>query len=346
MAPRDTAAVTIYQVAQRAGVSIATVSRVLKKPDVVSPDTRDRVQRAIDELDYLPDGSARSLAARRQETHGLILPELTGAYFAELLAGYESAAAALDQSVMVVLAADKDDIARAARRLATHVDGIAVMGSAGLPDDLVLSLSGRIPVVVVAGAEQPGIEVVRAENTVPARELTGRLLDAGRRSLRFVGDPEAAVDVAHRYAGFVAAHRDRGLEPAPAMVAKFTEEAGVKVAAQLLESSDRPDGLVCANDLLAIVLIDRLQTAGVNVPTDLAITGWDDILAARYLRPRLTSVRQPVRQLAAYAADRLHSRITGDVSDADWGRTHVLPADVVIRDSCGTALPHKEGNLR
>ncbi|MEO7070627.1 MAG: LacI family DNA-binding transcriptional regulator [Nostocoides sp.] len=334
---------TIYDVAERAGVSIATVSRALQTPEAVSQRYRDKVFVAISEMDYVPDASARSLAARRQEAHGLILPELTGVYYADLVTGYESVAGELDQSLVVVLARGKDDLERTARRLATRVDAMAIMGSAGLPHALVTRLARTLPVVVVAGTPHDGVEVYRTESTTTAADLTGRLLDAGRKQLAFVGDPEAAVDVKDRYAGFVAAHEARGIQHRPVLVADLTEAGGAALAARTLAGREVPDGLVCANDLIAIALVDRLQAAGLDVPGDVAVTGWDDVMAAKYLTPRLTTVRQPVRELAALVACRLHDRVAGRVADSDWGATHEIPTELVIRESCGTAQPtHQE----
>lgn len=324
---------TIYSVAERAGVSIATVSRTLRDPASVSPGRRERVLAAIEALDYLPSESARALAAGAHEAHGLILPELDGVYYADLLAGYESAAGELGQSVVLVLASGRADLARRARTLANRVDGLTVMGSAGLPTTSIATLAQQLPVVVIAGAPQTGAEVVRAESLDAATELTLRLIDAGREHIVFAGDPDAAVDVHERYAGYVAAHRARDRRPSAPMRVTFDEQGGRAVADRVARRTHRPDALVCANDLLALAAHERLREHGIRVPDDVALTGWDDELPARYVRPRLTTVRQPVRALAALAARRLHERIAGDQS---WGRTHVLPSEVIIRESCGT----------
>src|SRR5687768_15205918 len=161
------AGTTIYSVADRAGVSIATVSRVLHGSSLVSEKTRLKVLDAVEELDYLPSGAARSLAVRHHATYGLVLPELSGPYYAELLVGFETRAAELGQSVMLLLAAAKDHRSRALRTLATRVDGIAVLG----PDaEHVGSLAK--PVVIIAGQARAGIEAVAAENVEGARRLT------------------------------------------------------------------------------------------------------------------------------------------------------------------------------
>ena len=318
---------TIYSVADDAGVSIATVSRVLQESPLVSDRTRQKVVEAMDRLDYLPSGAARSLAVRQHHTHGLVLPELNGPYFAELLVGFETRAAELEQSVMVVLAGTREDRRAAVRRLATRVDGIAVHG-AGTSD----IGRGAKPVVVVAGDVQPGVEAVSAENPESARRLTEHLLGHGRSRLLFVGAVDMAPDVRERYAGFVTAHEDRGLAPAQPVLAEYREHEGTRIADLLLSGELSADAVFCGNDELALALMARLIDSGVDVPGDVAVVGWDDVMTARYVRPGLTTVRQPVHELGALAADRLYDLVNGATP-----RPHrqVLPTEVVLRASCG-----------
>lgn len=295
-----------------------------------------RVEAAIRELDYVPSGAARSLAAKAHSAHGLILPDLRGQYWADLIVGYESAAGELGQSVVLVIATTKRDVASAARDLVGRVDGITVAGASGLPTAAVTNLAHTLPVVVVSGHHTPGADLVRAESVNAAEALTGRLLDSGRRHLAFVGDPGLAIDVDERHEGFVRAHHVRGLRPAKPLPAVLEEEAGRQVARLVLRRKRVPDGLVCANDLLALGVIDHLVDEGVDVPGRIAVTGWDDIHAAALIRPRLTTVRQPVRELAALAARRLQDRIAGVQAPGDPAPLACAP---VIRQSCGTAIP-------
>ena len=318
---------TIYSVADHAGVSIATVSRVLQGSPLVSEKTRRKVLASVDELDYLPSGAARSLAVRHHDTYGLVLPELSGPYYADLLAGFETRAAELHQSVMLVLAGTKEDRGQALRTLATRVDGIAVLGA----DATHVGRTAK-PVVVIAGQARPGVEAVAAENTESARDLTEHLLQHGRTRLLFVGDPGAAQDVEERYEGFVTAHRDRGLAAAEPVLAEFREREGAEVAERILAGDFDTDALVCGNDELALAIMSRLMDSGVDVPGDIAVVGWDDVMTARYVRPGLTTVRQPVHQVGALAADRLHQLVNGATPSP--GR-QVLPTQVVIRSSCG-----------
>ncbi len=331
MPARKPGPATIYQVAESAGVSIATVSRVLQGTERVAAATRDRVIEAARTLDYLPRDSARALAAKKHEAIGLVVPELTGPYFAELLFGFESAAADLGLSVALLLT-DGPGLSRQLRQMAARVDGLAVMAGRGqLATGDLDSLAGRLPLVLVASG--PGSHAIGTENTGNAQALTEHLFGHGRRRLRFVGDPHLASDAAERFAGFALAHSAAGLPvPEPVLVG-YSEAGGRQCARQLLEGSDDlPDALVCVNDEVAVALLDELQRAGLAIPEDIAITGWDDVMTARYVRPGLTSVAQPVRDLGRLAATTLHQLIAGGAPAAE---PTSLPTRIVYRGSCG-----------
>jgi LacI family transcriptional regulator len=327
---------TIYSVAERAGVSIASVSRVLQGSTAVSDKTRAKVLAAVEELNYVPLGAARSLAVRQHEAVGLVLPELTGPYYAELLLGFESRAAELGQSVLLLLSEGKRDLAHAVRQLATRVDGLAMLGSAAIPDPVVHALRGWKPVVVIAGDAAPDVEAVGAENEGSAQNLTAHLMDHGRRRLLFVGDPAFAPDFRDRYRGFVTAHRARRRRPAEPARILFREGDGAAFAQRLLAGEFDADALVCANDELALSIMTTLQDGGLTVPDDIAVVGWDDVMTARYVRPGLTTVRQPVRELGALVAERLHERVAGLPRREGL---EVLPTEVVLRSSCGCPGP-------
>lgn len=337
--PRTTSAhrgsgATIYSVAERAGVSIATVSRVIQRPEVVAEATRQKVLAAIESLDYVPVGAARSLAVRHHEAHGLVLPELSGPYYAELLMGFEARAAELGQSVILLLADTKADLPRAVRQLATRVDALAVFGSTVPDRALERVLRVRKPVVVLAGPHRDGAESIIAANLASATALTEHLLEHGRTRLLFVGDPEAAPDIATRHDGFVAAHRARGLDPAEPVRVAFREQNGAAFAERMLAGEFDTDALVCANDELALSVMTHLQDAGWRVPEHVAVVGWDDVMTARYVRPGLTTVRQPVAELGRLAAERLHALVRGAAVET---APRVLPTELVLRQSCGCA---------
>lgn len=330
---------TIYQVAEQAGVSIATVSRVLQGSPLVADKSRVKVLDAVESLGYMPSGAARSLAVRSHEAIGLVLPELHGPYYAELLVGFESRAAELGLAVSLVLADGKDSPLQAARQLAARVDALAILVSSSLPVDLIPSLVRAKPVVLLSGDTgdvAPEVDAIGTDNTDKAETLTRHLLDHGRRDLRFVGDPELAPDIEGRYRGFVAAHVALGLTPAEPVRTGLREVDGREYAVRLLgRQTHRPEGLVCANDELALAILTSLTDAGVDVPQDLALVGWDDVMTAQYVRPALTTVRQPVQDMGALAADRLQARIRG--APARGERT-VLSTELIVRNSCGCPI--------
>ncbi len=297
---------TIYDVAALAQLSIATVSRVLQGTGPVSAKARERVDQAAHELNYVPLRAARSLAVQRHEAHGLVLPDLAGPFYGDLLMGYERWAGEHGQSVVLTVTHGNPNPARTVRDLASRVDGIVVHGNA-LGLDVIQDLRrANVPVVVVAHPPVTGCDSVRTESAASAEQLTTRLLDHGRRELLFVGDPASSYDVSQRYAGFAKALSTRGLKvPDPERV-PLTETAGTAFAKELLTATTHPDGLVCANDELALAAVQTLRDGGLAVPEDIVVTGWDDVMAARYVSPGLTTVRQPMAELGRLAAQRLH----------------------------------------
>lgn len=326
--------VTIYTVADRAGVSIATVSRVLRGTAPTSPTTRRKVLQAVQELDYIPLRAARKIEVPRHQTHGLVLPGLTGPYYSELLTGFEAAAARYGQSVVIQLAGPTVDLEEAVRRLVHRVDGL-VLANDTVTDAFVRQTCRGTPTVLLARNPVHGCDTVLVENVRAAQELTDHLLRHGRRRLVFVGDPADSHDVTERYAGFRAAlARSTAVEARPPVLVPLEEGSGPDAVAALLDGppDDPADALVCANDELAVAVMSVLARRGVRVPEDLAVVGFDDIMTSRFMAPGLTTVLQPMRSLGHWAAIRLHERIEGRTHDV---HPQVLPTRLVVRGSCG-----------
>jgi LacI family transcriptional regulator len=218
--------------------------------------------------------------------------------------------------------------------LAGRCDGLVILGRT-VSNEVVADIGRRgLPLVLLARTAVGDIDSVQAENVETAKELGRHLLSRGARSLMFVGDPASSPDVAERWLGLEAAVAEseastiRQLSPGG-----LGEEAGRRAARMVMEAG-LPDALVCANDELALGVLDGLRATGVDVPGDVAVTGWDDIMAARYAG--LTTVRQPMRELGATAARMLDELITGTRSVP---RHEVLPTELVIRSS--SVLPER-----
>jgi LacI family transcriptional regulator len=331
-------AATIYDVARRAGVSIATVSRVLRGSAPVQDGTRQRVEHAVDELGFVPSRLGVSLAERRHAANGVVFPDLSGPYFAEVVLGYEEVTSRLGRSVLILSTREQADPEAAVRELTSRVDGLAIF-DATVGQDMVRSIvAGGLPVVLLArGAEVEGADAVAAENTASAERLTEHLLGHGHRRFAFLGDPGHSFDVEERWAGVCAVLDRHGLPPADPVPCASSEASARAAATALLASPDRPDAIVCGNDERALATLLAAEDLGLRVPDDVAVTGWDDIMAARHARPALTTVRQPMRELGTWAAQALDQRIRGD---RDTPITEVLPTRLIVRSSCGHH--HKE----
>lgn len=325
---------TIRDVAREAGVSIATVSRAMRDPGSVRLETRERVHQVAARLHYVPSHLGRQLAERRHAANGIVFPDLSGPYFAEVVLGYEGVAAELGRSVLILSTSGRPDAVEAVEGMAERCDGLVVLGVT-IDDAVVAGLHARgTPVVLVARPPLPEIDSVRAENLTGARALADHVLDAGARSLAFVGDPEAGPDVAERYAGVAQAVAERGADLRLVPLGEMDEQAGAEAGRRLAAGGDLPDALLCANDETALGLLGALRTRGVSVPGDVLVTGWDDVMAARYAD--LTTVRQPMHEIGATAARLLDRRIRRVGEEP----THeLLPTRLVTRGSTARRDP-------
>jgi len=325
---------TIRDVAKHAGVSIATVSRVMHGHTNVTDSTRARVQAAVAELEFTPSRLGRSLAERRHAANGIVFPDLSGPYYAEVVLGYESVAADLGRSVLILSTHGRSAAPAMVEEMAQRCDGLVVMGRT-VEDDVVERLAARgVPLVLLARPEVAGIDSVRSDNAACAATLLRHLADQGVRTAALVGDATYSPDVAERWAGAESVAADAGITLELLAVTTFSEESGAEVATRALDAG-LPDALVCANDELALGLLGELARRGVDVPGDVLVTGWDDIMAARYAG--LTTVRQSMRGLGETAALLLDEVISGRRSEP---RHEVLPTELVVRSS---SSPSRKG---
>lgn len=325
---------TIRDVARQAGVSIATVSRVMRDSEAVRSDTRQRVLAAAAELEYTPSQLGRQLAERRHAANGIVFPDLSGPYYAEVVLGYEAVAAELRRSVLILSTHGRHDPERAVREMAGRCDGLVILGRT-VSDAAIEGLAARgTKLVLVARPPIGSLDSVNAENHSSAVALTEHLLAQGVRTLRFVGDPVNSPDVAERWDGVRAAcaATDTSVRHELVTVDGLDEQSGAAVAEAALAADDLPDAFVCANDELALGMLGRLRADGVDVPGTVMVTGWDDVMAARYAD--LTTVRQPMRELGATAARLLDELI---VHPRTQPRHELLQTELVIRKSSSTS---------
>jgi LacI family transcriptional regulator len=251
--------------------------------------------------------------------------------------GYEEVTSRLGRSVLILSTREQADPEATVRELASRVDGLAVFDGTVGEDSVRAIVAGGLPVVLLARRDVDGADAVAAENLASAERLTEHLLGHGHRRLAFLGDPGHSYDVAERYAGVCAVLERHGLPPAEPVPCASSEASAKAAATGLLAPPYRPDAIVCGNDERALATLLAAEDLGLSVPGDVAVTGWDDILAARHARPALTTVGQPMRQLGAWAARALDERIAGRRAAAV---KELLPTRLIVRDSCGHH--HKE----
>lgn len=367
---------TVYDVADRAAVSIATVSRVLRSPDAVRPATRERVMDAVSALGYVPSGNARGLAERRTGVLGLYFPGFDASedaplldvlapdhastpaftiaqddadpgdehptlmFLDEVLRGAELEA--WKQGFVLMVGVGRDDPTRSTvRDMAGRVDGLIVLAQS-VPDEVLARLAQRIPVVVLSGPPRGDrYDHVTVSNAEAMAELTRLVLaQSDPARLAFLAGPADSPDGEQRWEGFVTAIGAAGIPLADVTVLRgdFTRASGRAAAARLL--ADTPTGttaaggppaaIIAANDQMALGALEAVRAAGLRVPDDVLITGFDGIDAAALSSPPLTTVGQPMIDLGRAAVQLLARRL--ERPDAEPATVR-LPLRILIRES-------------
>ncbi len=331
------ATVTIHDVADRAGVSIKTVSRVLNKEPNVKPETRDRVLAAAEALRYRPNVSARSLAGSRSYLIGLFFDNPSPAYVSDVQRGAVTRCRDAGYHLVVepVERSDEADIVRAT--VATlRPDGVIltppVCDRARVLD--ALDESGTRYVRIAPDTDVGRAAYVWMDDKLAAYEMTLHLLSLGHRQIGFIkGDPEHGASHL-RFEGFAQAMADNGAEVDEALVRQgyFSFRSGVEAAEDLLSGKSRPTAIFASNDDMALGVLSVAHRHRLSVPEDLSVVGFDDTPAASTMAPQLTTVRQPTFEMARAAAEML---ISGECDLAGGGKppSRLLPFEVVVRES-------------
>jgi DNA-binding LacI/PurR family transcriptional regulator len=346
IANRTTSLATLEAVARAAGVSRATVSRVVNDSPRVSPDARRSVERAIESLGYVPNRAARSLVTRRSDSIGVVITEPTGRLFSDpffprLLRGISAELAARDRQLVLVMPQSAADQRRAAGYLsAGHVDGVLLTSLHGA-DPLPAQLVARGVPVVVGGRpiEPTAVSYVDVDNRAGARAAVGHLLSAGRRVVATIAGPADMAVGVDRLAGFRDALGDADIAIDPALIveADFTHDGGAEAMRTLLGRRPDIDGVFAASDAMAAGALSEILAAGRQVPDDVAVVGYDDSPIAAATRPPLTSVRQPIEEMGREMARLLIEAIERGERAT---RRIVLATELIPRASTEVHLRH------
>lgn len=331
-------ATTIKDVARVAGVSVATVSRALNGHSNVTAQTRERVMGVVAQLRFVPSSAAQSMITRRTHTVGALLPDLHGEYFSELIRGIDLAARARGLHLLVSSShGDAVEAAAALRAMNGRVDGLLVMSPHVNADFLWGNVAEDLPAVLmntrVAGGKHSSFAV---DNHGGAYAMVRHLVERGHRDIAFVAGPESNFEANERLRGYRAAIAD--LLPGVCehvLQGDFTQESGFRAGSQVVALTDRPTAVFASNDMMAIGCLSALNEAGVQVPQQIALAGFDDIPISRYVNPSLTTVRARITELGGLALERLASAIEEPGRISALHQT--LRADLIVRQS--TAAP-------
>lgn len=329
---------TIRDVAERAGVSAATVSRVLNKSASVVEAKRVRVEEAAEALGYHPNPNALQLLGQRTGGIGVLLPYIAGDFFSSFLLPIDRHTSDTGEFLMVTSSHHSaEEFKTVFRALDRRVDGLIVM-STDVPAQRVLEwLRPSVPLVFVntdIGGVEEEAESINFDNRGGAALVAEHFIAQGHRRLAFLAGPPESHDGIERRAGFARVLASHGLEIALEIPGDYTYEAGEAAAAAFLEASPRPTAIFAANDLSACGLLSALSEAGVDVPGEVALAGFDDVPLSRLTRPTLTTIRVPLAEIGRRAIERLTERIEG--APLVPGET-VLPTSLVVRDSTARA---------
>ncbi|MFB7308223.1 LacI family DNA-binding transcriptional regulator [Streptomyces sp. NPDC056192] len=336
---------SIKDVAAEAGVSVATVSRVLNSHPSVSPDARARVLAAVDALGYRPNAVARSLRTDQTRTLGLIISDVLNPYFTALARAVEEEARALGYSVIIGNADERPELQDHHVRtlLDRRIDGLLVSPTDGGSPQILDAVRGGTPMVFV-DRWIPGVDVpvVRADGCPAVRDLVAHLHRLGHRRLAIIAGPAATTTGSERVEAFREALGAHGLPLPDAYIGQgdFQADSGRRATERFLALPEPPDVVFAADNLMALGALDAIRAHGLRVPQDIALAAFDDIPWFVHTDPPITAIAQPTGDLGRAAV-----RALVDVIEGRPPQSVTLSASLVVRRSCGEPASNRRSNL-
>ena len=327
----------IREIAKRAKVSTATVSRVINRVPTVNAQLAKRVWNVVEELGYYPNTQARALVSGRSRIFGLIISDITNPFFPEIVQVFE--AIAVQHHYEILLTSTENDPKRmeqsVRRMIERRVEGVAVM-TFGMEEVLLEGLKVRkVPLVFVdVGPPLPRVSNIRIDYLNGIRQAVQHLAALRHQRISFIAGPLRLKSAVARRQAFIQAMREIGLEARSELIIEgdHTMEGGMAAFAQLLNLADRPTAVMCSNDMTAIGVMRKSHDAGIAIPRDVSVVGFDDIRMAQFVIPPLTSIQMSQAELARLAFHALLSDVERTTPAAN-GSEYILKTSLVLRES-------------
>ena len=311
---------TIKDVAKLAGVSVATVSRVMNKSGYVNKETEQKVAKAIEDLHYEPNSVARGLAGKKTGTIALILPDITNPFFPEMARAVEDVAS---RHGFTVILCNSDDVGQKEKSYIEvlkrkYVDGIIFASNTLGPEDIEQMKRNKMPLVVLDRAPaNEACSVIRSQNRAGAKLAVEHLLEIGCHKIAHIYGPQELVTARHRLLGYEETVRELSwYSPSLMVPGGFKIEGGVQAVEALLARHPDIDGIFAGNDLMAIGALKKLHKLGIKVPQDIAICGFDGIAITEVTEPELTTVAQPIYEMGRLAAETLIRQVETGLAES------------------------------
>nr|WP_024966156.1 DNA-binding transcriptional regulator CytR [Pantoea sp. IMH] len=336
---QETAGATMKDVAEKAGVSTATVSRALMNPEKVSAATRLKVEQAVSAVGYSPHALSRASKRSESRTILVIVPDICDPFFSEMIRGIEVVAAEQDYLVLIGDCAHQNRQEKSFLNLmlTRQIDGMVLLGSQ-VPFDTSLEEQRNLPPMVMANEFAPELELptVHIDNLTAAFEAVNHLLKLGHSRIACIAGPHEMPLCQYRLQGYIQALRRNGLPVDPHYIVRgdFTFDAGSRAMKQLMALPQRPDALFCHSDIMALGAMSQAKIMGLRIPQDLSLIGFDDIELSRYSDPQLTTVAQPRFNIGREAMNLLLEQLQGRKVNSG---SRLLDFELKIR---GSTAPH------
>ncbi len=331
------AGVTLNDVAKAAGVSIASASRAINGLDNVTEEIRDRVLAAAGRLKYVPHGAARALAMSRTNTIGVILPDIYGEFFSEIIRGIDVGARARGLHILVSGShGDLNEAVTAVRSMAGRVDGLLVMAPYANAGDLAGKLPVNLPLVMMGGsAGQADLPSLMVDNYGGALDAVRHLREQGCQRIAHISGPDSNLEAQDRLRGYLDGLKENSDTQDPIVLpGDFTDDAGYAAVRRLLGGAIMPDGLFAANDMMALGASLALREASLSVPDDVAVVGFDDIPVTRYASPPISTLRAGVFDIGQRSLELLSALIErGDAEGIPPPASQTVRPELVVRAS-------------